>query len=265
MAKMFVYFGQKEDFLNATQGNEYDYTSIVLIKSSKEIWNRGTFYGTPVDFDIADYLTKADATASYQPKGDYLTEHQSLDNYYTKDEVDSAVDAIDVTEQLVDYVKLEKLVEELAKKADKTEIEDMATKTWVGEQNYLTEVPEEYAKTTEVDSKIANVKSEIIGGAGEDYDTLKEIETWVSTHQGLYEGLVAGIAEKATKTELNDAIEGLADEYQPKGDYLTEHQSLDEYAKSADVTSELNEAIEGLSETYYTKSQVDEMFEWGEY
>lgn len=239
MAKRFVYFGQKDDFLNATQGNEYDYTSIVLIKSSKEIWNRGTFYGTPIDFNISDY--------------------------YTKDEVEAAIEEIDVTEQLVDYVKLEKLVEELAKKADKSELEDMATKTWVGEQNYLTNVPDEYAKTADVDSKIANVKSEIIGGAGEDYDTLKEIEAWVSSHQGLYDGLVAGIAEKATKTELNEAVEGLADVYQPKGDYLTEHQSLEEYAKSADVAENISEAIDGLSETYYSKSQVDDMFEWGEY
>lgn len=44
---------------------------------------------------------------NYQPKGDYLTEHQSLDNYYTKSQVNQKIEAIDVSDQLKDYVKSE--------------------------------------------------------------------------------------------------------------------------------------------------------------
>ena len=50
-----------------------------------------------------------DKLSDYQPKGDYLTEHQSLENYYTKSQVDKAIEAIeaiDVTEQLKDYAKV---------------------------------------------------------------------------------------------------------------------------------------------------------------
>lgn len=49
-----------------------------------------------------------DKLADYQPKGDYLTEHQSLDNYYTKEEVNNAIktlDGIDITDKLKDYAK----------------------------------------------------------------------------------------------------------------------------------------------------------------
>lgn len=38
---------------------------------------------------LADYLTKSEASSTYQPKGNYLTSHQSLSNYYTKSQVDS--------------------------------------------------------------------------------------------------------------------------------------------------------------------------------
>lgn len=38
---------------------------------------------------LAAYLTKSEASSTYQPKGNYLTSHQSLANYYTKGETDS--------------------------------------------------------------------------------------------------------------------------------------------------------------------------------
>ena len=38
---------------------------------------------------LAAYLTKSEASSTYQPKGNYLTSHQSLSNYYTKSQVDS--------------------------------------------------------------------------------------------------------------------------------------------------------------------------------
>lgn len=38
---------------------------------------------------LAAYLTKSEASSTYQPKGNYLISHQSLANYYTKSSVDS--------------------------------------------------------------------------------------------------------------------------------------------------------------------------------
>jgi len=42
---------------------------------------------------ISDMETKTHASATYQPKGNYLTSHQSLANYYTKTEIDSMITA----------------------------------------------------------------------------------------------------------------------------------------------------------------------------
>ena len=220
MGKRFVYFSTKAKFLNATQGNEYDFTSIVFIGDSKEIWNRGIFYGTPEDFDINDYLTKAEAASTYQPIGDYLTQHQSLadyaktaevdkklEGYYTKEEVDSAIEDVDVSDQLKDYATKAEVTSEvnsaidslvngasttmdtlkeledaisgnknlidtlnsaITSKADKSEIADMATKSWVNQQNYLTEVPEDYAKKTDIPSLEGYAKSTEVEAAIEE-------------------------------------------------------------------------------------------------
>lgn len=317
---MFVYFSTKVKFEQATQGNEYDFTSIVFIGDTKELWNRGIFYATPNDFDIADYLTIADAAGTYQPKGDYLTEHQSLSeyiktsevntklqDYYNTTQVDSFLNGVD--EKFTYYTTTSDMNILLNKKADSTDVTTLETdlKQWVEDKNYLQthQSLSDYAKTSDVKGLISTAKSEILGGAGEDYDTLKEIETWIVSHQDLYDGL---IASNATKGFVESKIDELSDVYQPKGDYLTEHQSLSNYydktqvdglitgvrndipslngyateswvsgknylveanltpyAKSNDVTNEIKTAVNGLSNTYYSKEEVDEMFEWGEY
>lgn len=99
----------------------------------------------------------------------------------------------------------------------------------------LDAIPEVYSKA-EVDSAISTAKSEIIGGAGADYDTLKEIETWIGTHKDVYEALVATVGEKAALTYVNTQLEGKVDKT--------------ELAK------------------YYTQEEVDEMldsFDWAEF
>lgn len=51
-----------------------------------ETWVLGKKYLTQHQ-SLANYLTKTEATNTYQPKGSYLTQHQSLANYVTLDEV----------------------------------------------------------------------------------------------------------------------------------------------------------------------------------
>lgn len=84
--------------------------------------------------------------------------------------------------------------------------EGLITEEWIESKNYLTEQSlNEYSTTSEVETKIAEAKSEILGGAGEDYDTLKEIETWVTEHQDLYAGLVTSLSKKQdTITDLEE-------------------------------------------------------------
>lgn len=61
-----------------------------------------------------------------------------------------------------------------------------------------------YEKTSDLLDKLTNLKSEILGGAGEDYDTLKEIEEWIKEHEDLYQVLISTVSQKATKEEIKD-------------------------------------------------------------
>lgn len=151
---------------------------------------------------------------------------------------------------------------EVEKKADKTELEGLASETYVdsaiedlniNQYAVKTEVENTYAKKSEtytkgeVDSAVANAKSEILGGAGEDYDTLKEIEEWVEEHQDLYAALVTNVGKKAnaedvySKQEVDAAIQEAVDEVDVTED-------LKDYAKTADVNKTL--------EDYAKKSEI---------
>ena len=77
------------------------------------------------------------------------------------------------------------------------------------------------ATTDYIDQAIAEAKSQILGGAGEDYDTLKEIEKWITEHQDLYEALLAAMGDKATKAELQSAVEDVNQEVAKKFDNPT--------------------------------------------
>ena len=64
-----------------------------------------------------------------------------------------------------------------------------------------------------------NVKAEIIGGASEDYDTLKEIADYIEQHSDVTEALNAAIGNKADKTTveaLDTRVSAIED-----ADYLT--------------------------------------------
>lgn len=151
---------------------------------------------------------------------------------------------------------------EVEKKADKTELEGLASETYVdsaiedlniSQYAVKSEVENTYAKKSEtyskseVDSAVANVKSEILGGAGEDYDTLKEIEEWVEEHQDLYTALVSTVGSKAdadsvySKEEVDNAIQEAVDE-------VDVTDQLKDYAKTADVNKTL--------EDYAKKSEI---------
>ena len=198
-------------------------------------------------------------------------------DYYTKEEIEEKIEEIDVTDQLVDYAKTADVEEKI--EAAKAEVEakipsleGYAKEEWVEAKGYITEAAlDPYAKTADVESKISAVKSEILGGAGQDYDTLKEIETWINAHQDLYQALLQTLATKATTEYVDQQIEALEEVYAKKEDV---EGTLEDYAKKDEVTAEIAEALEDYAteeevdqklEGYYSKEEVDAMWAWGEY
>ena len=166
---------------------------------------------------MTSYLTVASAENLYQPKGNYLTEHQSLENYYTKSEADNKF--LTEHQDLSDY-------------ALKSEIPDVS--------NFVTSAFTEatYAKKGEVPSD-AYTKAET--------DTLLAGKA-NSAHTHDYETLTnkPDLSNFATKGEIPDTsnfiTSGYTEEhYQPKGTYVVP-SDLNDYALKSELPS-----IEGLA------------------
>lgn len=100
--------------------------------------------------DMASYETIKGAASKYQPKGDYLTEHQDISNLATKQEVADAVAGVDVTEQLKDYAKKS----DIPAPYDDTAIKGrVATLEAIDHSQYLTEHQDISGKVDKVSGK----------------------------------------------------------------------------------------------------------------
>lgn len=87
--------------------------------------------------------------------------------------------------------------------------------------------------------------ADVIAAAPEDLDTLKEIADKLADNDDLHTVLNQAITDKADASALlnevtratgaESALQAAIDTKQPKGNYLTEHQSLEEYAKKTDI------------------------------
>ena len=87
--------------------------------------------------------------------------------------------------------------------------------------------------------------ADVVAAAPEDLDTLKEIADKLAGNDDLHTALNQAITEKADASALANEVSRATgvennlktaiDGKQPKGNYLTEHQSLEEYAKKTDI------------------------------
>ena len=149
--------------------------------------------------DKSEIPTVPTNVSAFTNDAGYLTEHQSLDNYYTKTEVNASLEA----------------------KADKTEIPSLngyATEQWVGQQGYLTE--HQPLKTINGETIVGEGNIEI--SSGEETDPI-----WNAEKVNYY-----------TKTEVNSSLESKADKteiptvptnvsaFTNDAGYLTQHQTL---------------------------------------
>lgn len=100
--------------------------------------------------DLTAYETKAEAATKYQPKGNYLTEHQDISGLATKQEVADAVAGVDVTEQLKDYAKKS----DIPAPYDDTALNDrVATLEAIDHSQYITEHQDITGKVDKVSGK----------------------------------------------------------------------------------------------------------------
>lgn len=180
--------------------------------------------------------SKVQSDAKYQPKGEYLTEHQSLEDYYTKNEIDGKNYLTGIDAQATLYSK-----DEInTKLADYAKSNSVYTKTEIDEKGYLTSHQDlsDYAKKSEIPST-------------ENIYTKDEIDNFNFIN-------AYNLSQMVYSKEESDAK------------YLTEHQSLSNYYNKSEIdnkiarindvptkTSQLTNDSGFLTETdVYTKTQT---------
>lgn len=186
---------------------------------------------------------------------------------------------------------------ELEGKADKSEIVDMATKTWIGQQGFLTEHQDisQLATKQEVTQGLsgkqdtlksgANIKTingqsvlgegniEIKGEDGGVPDAPSDGNKYVRQNGSWVQETTVDTSTFATKTELEGKVDNseiadmltkteAASTYQPKGDYLT--AVPEEYVTETELndkgyatTTQLSDAVADK----LTKTQADEYYQ----
>ena len=149
----------------------------------------------------AEMPTVPTNVSAFQNDAGYLTQHQSLDNYYTKSQTDSLVEL---------------------------STNDMATKTWVGEQGYATT---DWVKDQHY----------ISGVDLSDYATTQWVED-----QHYISGV--DLSNYALKSEIPTVPTNVS-AFNNDAGYLTQHQSLSAYSTTDEVNSAITEATSGLQET----------------
>ena len=140
------------------------------------VWTaeKGNYYTkTEVDTSLETKANKTEIptvptnVSAFTNDAGYLTEHQSLDNYYTKTESDGKyATQVVVNEEIAARISdVREVKATLESKADKSEIPSLngyATEQWVGQQGYLTE--HQPLKTINGETIVGNGNIEITSG-----------------------------------------------------------------------------------------------------
>ena len=218
---------------------------------------------------IEGLISEEIADAKYQPKGEYLTEHQDISGLATKAELEDYQPKGEylVESDLNDYALKSELPEVPS-------IEGLATEGYVNEKisavidgaptalNTLNEIATYFAQypSTDIFTSALSLKANVSDlnnyALKSEIPEIPSIEGLISEEdadakyqpKGEYLTEHQDISGLATKAELED--------YQPKGEYLTEHQSLVGYATEQYVDDKISYLLDGVDENFDTLKEL---------
>ena len=180
--------------------------------------------------------------------------------WFNTDDTNEEIDIVTMDE-LTNYATKSYVTSEIAKaKLEGEEVDlsgfatkdDLPTKTsqLTNDSGYLTRVPSEYITETELNQAIESVDvtdqlkdyakktdvakeiADLVDSAPESMNTLKELADAIEEHQDVYDAYV---------DEVSKQLNNKSDKTHTHDQYLTEHQSLSDYAKKTDVPTKTSQ------------------------
>lgn len=114
----------------------------------------------------------------------------------------------------------------------------------------LSEALSEFATKKDIEDKINN----LVDNAPEALNTLIELSNALGNDPNFATTVSNELAKKVDKTEVYTKIE-TDNLFQPKGNYLTEHQSLEDYPTKDELKNELNKTVQFTTTEYQGRTK----------
>lgn len=114
----------------------------------------------------------------------------------------------------------------------------------------LSKVLGDFATKKDIEDKIGN----LVDNAPESLDTLLELSKALGNDPNFATTVFTEIGKKINKTEVYTRDES-NDLFQPKGNYLTEHQSLENYPTKDELKSEMDKTVQFTTSEYQGRTK----------
>lgn len=196
-----AYTKAETDALLATKANESELSDYATVESLATVATSGSYNDLSNKPTIPVVPTNVSA---FNNDAGYLTQHQSLADYSTTQEMNTAI---------------------------ATATNDMATMTWVGEQGYLTQHQDISGLATK--SELAEVEAEIPSLEGYATEQWVENQNYLTEHQSLDNYYTKAQTDTAISTATNDMA---TETWVEQQGYLTQHQDISGLATKTELS-----------------------------
>lgn len=213
-----------------------------------------------------EVYTRDESNDLFQPKGNYLTEHQDISNLATKEEVDNVINSI----PSIDNLASETYVDEKIAAIPPVDLSEYATKEDIKNSVKYQEFGDN-RKTIQL-SNYDNISGIDTKGTGHNLVMLSKWDVADFGAAGVKMNL-NGSEERPTYNDnkeiaLLDDInnvdnklsnyitkEEVSEGYQVKGNYLTEHQSLENYPTKDELKTEIDKTVQFTTSEYQGRTK----------
>lgn len=213
-----------------------------------------------------EVYTRDESNDLFQPKGNYLTEHQDISNLATKEEVDNVINSIPSIDNLASETYVDEKIAaippvDLSEYATKEDIKNSVKYQEFGDNRKTIQL-NNYDSISGIDTKgtghnlVMLSKWDVadFGAAGVKIN-LNGFEERPTYNDNKEIALLDDVNNVDNKLSNYITKEEVSEGYQVKGDYLIEHQSLENYPTKDELKSEMDKTVQFTTSEYQGRTK----------